>query len=106
MFLSGYCLSLKVAYVDSEHTFRGERIRSIAERFGLDPDAVLDNIVYARAFNHEHQVRCCSHFMHIAFKLDVITVLTMASFCDGWWEIFIELSCVGASVCLTKCIVW
>ncbi len=31
-----------------EGTFRPERIRSIAERFGLDPDAVLENIVIAQ----------------------------------------------------------
>ncbi|XP_061991605.1 meiotic recombination protein DMC1 homolog [Rosa rugosa] len=45
----------KVAYIDTEGTFRPERIIPIAERFGLDPGAVLDNIVYARAFTYEHQ---------------------------------------------------
>lgn len=34
---------------------RPERIRPIAERFGLDADAVLDNIVYARAHTYEQQ---------------------------------------------------
>ena len=28
----------KAAYIDTEGCFRPERIRSIAERFGLDPD--------------------------------------------------------------------
>ncbi|GMH42002.1 hypothetical protein BSKO_09921 [Bryopsis sp. KO-2023] len=45
----------KVAYVDTEGTFRSERIRPIAERFNLDADAVLENIVVARAYTHEHQ---------------------------------------------------
>ena len=36
--------ALQVAYVDTEGTFRPERIRPIAERFQLDPDAVLDNV--------------------------------------------------------------
>ncbi|CAM6123353.1 unnamed protein product [Calypogeia fissa] len=45
----------KVAYIDTEGTFRPDRIVSISERFGLDPTAVLDNIVYARAYTHEHQ---------------------------------------------------
>lgn len=40
---------------DTEGTFRPERIRPIAERFGLDADAVLDNILYARAHTHEQQ---------------------------------------------------
>ncbi|KAJ9653177.1 Meiotic recombination protein dmc1 [Coniosporium apollinis] len=45
----------KVAYVDTEGTFRPERIQQIAERFGVDPDQALDNISYARAQNGEHQ---------------------------------------------------
>ncbi|CCH41534.1 DNA repair and recombination protein [Wickerhamomyces ciferrii] len=31
------------------------RIKSIAERFGVDPDTCLENITYARALNSEHQ---------------------------------------------------
>ncbi|XP_039045149.1 meiotic recombination protein DMC1 homolog [Hibiscus syriacus] len=45
----------KVAYIDTEGTFRPDRIIPIAERFGMDPGAVLDNIVYARAYTYEHQ---------------------------------------------------
>ncbi|GJP74879.1 hypothetical protein CLOP_g5407 [Closterium sp. NIES-67] len=45
----------KVAFIDTEGTFRPERIVPIAERFGLDPNAVLDNIIFARAYTHEHQ---------------------------------------------------
>eukprot|EP01023_Acetabularia_acetabulum_P063660 TRINITY_DN802_c0_g1_i4.p3 TRINITY_DN802_c0_g1~~TRINITY_DN802_c0_g1_i4.p3 ORF type:complete len:371 (-),score=70.67 TRINITY_DN802_c0_g1_i4:915-2027(-) len=45
----------KVAFIDCEGTFRPERIRPIAERFGLDSDAVLNNIVMARAYTYEHQ---------------------------------------------------
>ncbi|KAG1813259.1 Rad51-domain-containing protein [Suillus subaureus] len=49
----------KVAYIDTEGTFRPDRIRSIAERFGVDGNMALENILYAlaaRAFNSEHQV--------------------------------------------------
>ncbi|CAN1279854.1 Meiotic recombination protein DMC1 homolog [Linum perenne] len=35
----------KVAYIDTEGTFRPDRIVPIAERFGMDAGAVLDNIV-------------------------------------------------------------
>ncbi|XP_049932013.1 meiotic recombination protein DMC1 homolog isoform X2 [Nymphaea colorata] len=35
----------KVAYIDTEGTFRPDRIIPIAERFGMDATAVLDNIV-------------------------------------------------------------
>ncbi|KAL1206739.1 Meiotic recombination-like protein [Cardamine amara subsp. amara] len=45
----------KVAYIDTEGTFRPDRIVPIAERFGMDSGAVLDNIIYARAYTYEHQ---------------------------------------------------
>lgn len=31
------------------------RIKSIAERYGVEPDTCLENITYARALNSEHQ---------------------------------------------------
>jgi meiotic recombination protein DMC1 len=46
----------KAAFIDTEGTFRPDRLREIATRFGLDPEEVLDNVVYARAFNSEHQM--------------------------------------------------
>ncbi|KAF8526500.1 hypothetical protein JB92DRAFT_3081598 [Gautieria morchelliformis] len=36
-------------------TFRPERIRAIADRFGISGDDALGNILHARAFNSEHQ---------------------------------------------------
>ena len=33
-----------MAYIDTEGTFRAEKIRAIAARFDLDADAVLDNV--------------------------------------------------------------
>ncbi|KAL1748984.1 Rad51-domain-containing protein [Schizophyllum fasciatum] len=56
----------KVAYIDTEGTFRPDRIKSIAERFGVDGGMALENILYARAFNSEHQMElineCSSRF--------------------------------------------
>jgi len=46
----------RAAYIDTEGTFRPERITAIAERFGLDPDTAQENIAYARALNSEHQL--------------------------------------------------
>ena len=37
-------------FIDTEGTFRPERIVEIAERFDLDANCVLDNIAYARAY--------------------------------------------------------
>ncbi|XP_067009097.1 meiotic recombination protein DMC1/LIM15 homolog [Anabrus simplex] len=45
----------KVVFIDTEHTFRPDRLRSIADRFNLDQTAVLDNVLYARAYTSEHQ---------------------------------------------------
>ena len=47
----------KVCFIDTEGTFRPERIPAIAERFGVDSEEVLDNILYARAFTHEQQMQ-------------------------------------------------
>ncbi|KAL7069263.1 putative meiotic recombination protein DMC1-like protein [Cryptosporidium serpentis] len=44
----------KVCFIDTEGTFRPERIAKISERFGLQGDVALDNILYARAYTHEH----------------------------------------------------
>ncbi len=49
-------LAGKVLFVDSEATFRPERIRQIAEANGMDPDQVLKNIHVARAMNSDHQI--------------------------------------------------
>eukprot|EP01065_Artemidia_motanka_P033009 TRINITY_DN39988_c0_g1_i1.p1 TRINITY_DN39988_c0_g1~~TRINITY_DN39988_c0_g1_i1.p1 ORF type:complete len:367 (+),score=120.18 TRINITY_DN39988_c0_g1_i1:49-1149(+) len=45
----------RALYIDTEGTFRPERLRAIAERYDMDPDVVLDNIAYARAYNSDHQ---------------------------------------------------
>jgi len=44
----------KVIYVDTEGTFRANRIKEIAVSRGLDPDKILEGILYARAYNVPH----------------------------------------------------
>ncbi|XP_069359077.1 meiotic recombination protein DMC1/LIM15 homolog isoform X2 [Maniola hyperantus] len=46
----------KVMFLDTEHTFRPDRLRPIADRFNLQQNAVLDNVLYARAYTSEHQI--------------------------------------------------
>lgn len=46
----------KSVYIDTEGTFRPERIRQIAESIGANPEKVLKNILVARAFNSDHQI--------------------------------------------------
>jgi DNA repair protein RadA len=42
-------------YIDTENTFRPERIVSIAQARNLEPDKILDNILVAKAYNSAHQ---------------------------------------------------
>lgn len=44
----------KVVYIDTEGTFRPERIRQIAEGKGVSAEAAMDNIIYARCYTSEH----------------------------------------------------
>jgi len=46
----------KAVYIDTEGTFRPERIRQFAEGLGANPEKVLKNILVARAFNSDHQI--------------------------------------------------
>ena len=43
-------------YVDTENTFRTERIVQMASFLGIDPVKVVKNIVYAEAFTSDHQM--------------------------------------------------
>jgi DNA repair protein RadA len=45
----------RALYVDTEHTFRPERIVSIAQSRNLDPDRILEYIIVAKAYNSAHQ---------------------------------------------------
>lgn len=42
-------------YIDTEATFRPERVQQIAPRFGIKPKDVLKGIVYAEAYTSNHQ---------------------------------------------------
>jgi len=46
----------KALYIDSEGTFRPERIISMAKALGIDPQQALKNIIVARAYNTDHQM--------------------------------------------------
>jgi len=46
----------KAVYIDTEGTFRPERVRQIAEAVGANPEKILKNIFVARAFNSDHQI--------------------------------------------------
>ncbi|MBN2052304.1 DNA repair and recombination protein RadA [Candidatus Woesearchaeota archaeon] len=45
-----------VIFIDTENTFRPNRIKQFAESMGLDSDKILKNVKVARAFNSDHQM--------------------------------------------------
>ena len=49
-------LSGGALYVDTENTFRLERIVQMAKHAGLDPEEVVKNIIYAEAYTSDHQM--------------------------------------------------
>jgi DNA repair protein RadA len=48
-------LSAGAVYIDTENTFRPERIASISTARGLDARRTLENIIVAKAYNSAHQ---------------------------------------------------
>jgi DNA repair protein RAD51 len=46
----------RAMYIDTEGTFRPERLLAIGERYGMNPNEVLDNVAYARCYNTDHQL--------------------------------------------------
>jgi DNA repair protein RadA len=46
----------KAVFIDTEGTFRPERIKQIALAINANPEKVLKNILVARAFNSDHQI--------------------------------------------------
>ncbi len=46
----------KTVFIDTEGTFRPQRIKQIADGLGANPEKVLKNILVARAFNSDHQI--------------------------------------------------
>ncbi len=49
-------LNGRVIYIDSESSFRPDRVMQIAQARGLDPVKILKNIFVARAYNADHQM--------------------------------------------------
>jgi len=48
--------TVKAVYIDTENTFRPERIRQLAEGSEMDVEKTLKNILVAKAYNSDHQM--------------------------------------------------
>ncbi|CAK9068885.1 DNA repair protein RAD51 homolog B (xRAD51.2) [Durusdinium trenchii] len=71
----------KALYIDTEGTFRPERLADIARRYGLNEEDVLENVTYARAYNAEHQ--------------DRLLVEAASVFCESRYAVLIVDSATG-----------
>ncbi len=69
-----------VFYIDTENTFRPDRIIQMAEAYDLDPDEVLQKIHVARAYNSSHQMLLVEKVMElskeVAARLLIVDSLT------------------------------
>lgn len=59
-------LNSHVFYIDTENTFRPERIKQMAEAHDLDPQETLDKIHVARAYNSSHQMLLVDKVMELS----------------------------------------
>ncbi len=70
----------EVVYIDTESTFRPERIVDMAKGAGLDPEGALAKIHVARAFNSNHQMLLVAKAQELArekpIRLLVVDSLT------------------------------
>lgn len=69
-------------YIDTEKTFRPERIIQLAKGAGMDPDDVLQHIKVAKAYNSDHQMLLADKVEeliskeHLPVKLVIVDSLT------------------------------
>ena len=68
-------LNGEVFYIDTEDTFRPERIAQMAEAVGMDPQDALDRIHVARAYNSAHQMLLVDEIKRMAKSIDVKLVI-------------------------------
>jgi DNA repair protein RadA len=73
-------LNAEAVYIDTESTFRPERIVDMAKGVGLDPQETLQHIHVARAFNSNHQMLLVQKAQELArekpIRLVVVDSLT------------------------------
>lgn len=61
-------LGAKAIFIDTENTFRPERILTMAEGVGLDPRETLQNILVARSYNTDQQLLIAEKAEELAEK--------------------------------------
>jgi len=72
----------KVLYVDTEKSFRHERIEAIAQRYNMDPSSVLDNIAVATAQNTDQQMELIKMASKLCASEPYVIVCVSVCVCD------------------------
>jgi len=68
-------LNGEVFYIDTEDTFRPERIVQMAEAVGMDPSHAMERIHVARAYNSAHQMLLVDEIKRMSKSIDVKLVI-------------------------------
>ena len=68
-------LNGEVFYIDTEDTFRPERITQMAEAVGMDPTHATERIHVARAYNSAHQMLLVDEIKRMSKSIDVKLVI-------------------------------
>src|SRR2546427_7583864 len=61
----------RVLFIDTEGTFSAQRVHQMAQSLQLDPEKVLDGIIYSRAYNSDHQILTVDHSFKICKEENV-----------------------------------
>lgn len=64
-----------IFYIDTEDTFRPERITQMARGLGLDPESVLSRIHVARAYNSAHQILLVDEIKRLSRGMNVKLII-------------------------------
>ena len=71
----------KCLYIDTEGTFRPERLVATAQRYQLQESDVLDNVAYARAYNSDHQtqllIQAAAMMAESRYVIDLFALLVL-----------------------------
>ena len=65
----------EIFYIDTEDTFRPERIAQMAEAVGIDPQEALDRIHVARAYNSAHQILLVDEIKRMSKNIEVKLII-------------------------------
>ena len=68
-------ISGKALYIDTEGTFRPERLIQMSEAKGLDYREVLKNVIYARAYSSDHQIMLIKDAMKIIMEKNIKLII-------------------------------